>query len=91
MVLNSQRSSQWVNSNCKIIKDKFEKEITGSNNSEYDPELAVTDALDASPPTSIILEKITFQADNGTILKCVFNSDKKLQICKVMKEAVANK
>ena len=91
MILNSERSPQWINKNCKGTKDVFEKEITGSNDSEYDPELAATDAIDTNPPPSIILEKITLSTDNKAVVKCVFGGDKKIQSCTLLKEAPATK
>ncbi len=91
LILNSERSSQWINKNCKVTKDVFEKEITGGDSSEYNPGLAVTDALDASPSPSVLLEKITLSTDNKAVLKCIFGGDKKIQLCVLLKEAPPKK
>ncbi|MBX9597545.1 MAG: hypothetical protein K2X04_03095 [Burkholderiales bacterium] len=86
-LLTKQTVPNWLTSNCQNIRTKFAKEIlSGEAPSAIDSRIADSDALDVSAPPSQIIETITFNADDGSGMKCAYVGTQ-LQSCKASASA----
>lgn len=82
-LLTQKTASGWVLANCKNVQTKFAKEIlSGEAPSAIDSRIDDSDALDVSAPPSVIIEKISFNTDDGSSMKCEYINSTQLRSCK---------
>lgn len=83
ILLTQKTTSGWVLANCKNVRTKFAKEmLSGEAPSAIDSRIDDSDALDVSTPPSVIIEKITFNTDDGSSMKCEYIGSTQLRTCK---------
>ena len=83
ILLTPKTTSSWILANCKNSQTKFAKEvISGEAPSAIDSRIDDSDTLDVSTPPSVIIEKISFNNDDGSNMKCEYINSLQLRSCK---------
>lgn len=83
ILLTQKTTSSWILANCRNAQTRFAKEmLSGEAPSAIDSRIDDSDALDVSAPPSVLIEKISFNTDDGSSMKCEYINSIKLRSCK---------